>query len=249
MIHFEGGSQMKTLWNQIKFQKDLYLTGGLVMLGMYVFGMILHDFLVLGDDEVTGVLCIGSMMAMIAFGMMMFFFAGIHMVQTFNYAVAMGQTRKRMFPMYTAATLVTFLVLGIFMKVLNVLEELRLRLMFPGLEIENFMEPVLRVPYLLAIALVGTAFGVLLGAGISRFGKTAFWVWWVVFMVICIGGPRLFHYLTDYYADSRMTAFVVRVIEMAVEHAHAFSAVLVIAVTIIFTGVAYLMVRRQQVNV
>ena len=240
---------MKTLWNQIKFQKDLYLTGGLVMLGMYVFGMILHDFLVLGDDEVTGVLCIGSMMAMIAFGMMMFFFAGIHMVQTFNYAVAMGQTRKRMFPMYTAATFVTFLVLGIFMKALNILEELRLRLMFPGLEIENFMEPVLRVPYLLAIALVGTAFGVLLGAGISRFGKTAFWVWWVIFMAVCIGGPRLTHYLTDDYPDSRLTVFVTHAITFAASHVQTCLAVLVIVVTVIFTGAAFLMVRRQQVNV
>ena len=240
---------MKTLWNQIKFQKDLYLTGGLVMLGMYVFGMILHDFLIIGDDEVTGVLCMGSMMAMIALGMMMFFFAGIHMVQIFNYALAMGQTRKRMFPMYTVAAFITFLVLSVFMKVLNALEELRLRLMFPGLEIENFVEPVLRVPYLLAFALVGTAFGVLMGASISRFGKTAFWVWWVIFMVSCIGGPRLITYLTRDYPDSQMTAFVLRMIEMVVEHAHAFTAVLVIAVTVIFTGVAFLIVRRQQVNV
>ena len=240
---------MKTLWNQIKFQKDLYLTGGLVMLGMYVFGMILHDLLIVSDDEVTGVLCMGSMMAMIALVMMMFFFAGIHMVQIFNYAVAMGQTRKRMFPMYTFAAFITFLVLAVFVKVLNVLEELRLRLMFPGLEIENFVEPALRVPYLLAFALVGTAFGVLLGASISRFGKTAFWVWWVIFMVSCVGGPRLIHYLTQDHPDSRLTSFMLRAIELAVEHAHAFSAVLVIAATVVFTGIAYLLVRRQQVNV
>ena len=98
---------MKALWNQIKFQKDLYLTGVLVMLGMYVFGNVLHDVLAVSDDEVTSVICMGSMMATIALYMMMFFFAGIHMVQIFNYAVAMGQTRKRTFPMYTLATLFT----------------------------------------------------------------------------------------------------------------------------------------------
>ena len=102
---------MKALWNQIKFQKDLFLMGGAVMLGMFVFGTILHDFLVTGDDEVTSVFCMGTFMATIVMFMMMFFFAGVHMVQIFNYAVAMGQTRKRMFPMYTAATFVTFLVL------------------------------------------------------------------------------------------------------------------------------------------
>ena len=241
--------KMKTLWNQIKFQKDLYLTGVLVMLGMYVFGNVLHDVLAVSDDEVTSVICMGSMMATIALYMMMFFFAGIHMVQIFNYAVAMGQTRKRTFPMYTLATLLTFLVLGAFLKVLNILEKLRLKLMFPGIKIENFMALVLSWKYILAFALVGTAFAMLLGASISRFGKAAFWVWWALLMIICIGGPRGFTYLTDFYPDSQATSFVVHVIEMTVQHAHAISAVLVIAATIIFSGVAYLIVRRQQVNV
>ena len=165
---------MKTLWNQIKFQKDLYVTGGLVMLGMYVFGMILHDVLMVGDDEVTGVLCIGSMMAMIALGMMMFFFAGIHMVQIFNYAVALGQTRKRTFPMYTIAVFGTFFSLSILLKVMNELEKWRLKLMFPGIKIEQFVDVILKFKYLFALALVGTAFSVLLGAGISRFGQAAF---------------------------------------------------------------------------
>ena len=240
---------MKTLWNQIKFQKDLYLTGGLVMLGMYVFGMILHDFLLLGDDEVTGVLCIGSMMAMIALGMMMFFFSGIHMVQIFNYAVAMGRTRKRTFPMYLLATFVTYMVLGIFTTALNILEVLRLRLLFPGLEIENFVEPVLQVPYLLAFALAGTAFGVLMGASISRFGKAAFWVWWVLFMAACIGGPRLSHYVTMNDPDSPFVTWVNGVLEFLMAHAEAVGVTAVIAATVIFTGIAYLMVRRQQVNV
>lgn len=240
---------MKTLWNQIKFQKDLYLTGGLVMLGMYLFGMILHDFLLMGDDEVTGVLCMGSFMAIIAVITMMLFFVGIHMVQIFNYAVAMGQTRKRIFPAYMVATFVTFGLLEILLKVLNVLEVWRLGLMFPGLDIENFIEPVLHIPYLLAFALVGTAFSVLLGAAISRFGKAAFWVWWVIIMAVCIGGPRVGAYLVTYYSDSRLTAAIMRVIDFVAAHVEAIGAVAVIAVTVLFTGVAYLMVRRQQVNV
>lgn len=240
---------MKTLWNQIKFQKDLYLIGGLVMLGMYVFGMFLHDLIVGGDDELTGVFCIGSFMGLIALYMMTFFFVGMHMVQIFNYALAMGQTRKRAFPAYTAATFLTFFVLGLFLKVLNILEKWRLGLMFPGLYIENFVEPMLRLPYLLAFALVGASFGVLLGAAISRFGKAAFWVWWVILMAVCIGGPRVGTYLTQNHPDSRLTMLLMDVLTFAVDHAHALTAVLTIAVSVIFTGVAYLLVRRQQVNV
>ena len=240
---------MKTLWNQIKFQKELYLIGGLVMLGLYLFGMILHDFLLMGDDEVTGVLCMGSFMAMIAVISMMLFFVGIHMVQIFNYAVAMGQTRKRIFPAYTIATFLTFLVLEIFLKVLNILEVWRLGLMFPGLDIENFVEPALHIPYLLAFALVGTAFSVLLGAAISRFGKAAFWVWWVMIMAVCIGGPRAGAYLVTYCADSRLTALMMEMLDFVAAHGEAIGVVAVIAATMIFTGAAYLIVRRQQVNV
>lgn len=43
---------MKALWAQMKFQKDLFLTGVLVMLGMFVFGTILHDVILVSEDEV-----------------------------------------------------------------------------------------------------------------------------------------------------------------------------------------------------
>ena len=178
---------MKALWNQIKFQKDLFLMGGAVMLGMFVFGTILHDFLVTGDDEVTSVFCMGTFMATIVMFMMMFFFAGVHMVQIFNYAVAMGQTRKRTFTMYTIAV-----------------------------------------------------FG---------FGKAAFWVWWVLLMTTCSGGPRLIHYMTGNHPDSGLIVFVEQTMENIVAHAQVISVVAVILSTVIFIGAGYLIVRRQQVNV
>lgn len=240
---------MKALWAQMKFQKDLILTGTLVMLGMFVFGTILHDVILVSGDEVDSVFCMGSFMALIVMCMMMFFFAGIHMVQIFNYAVAMGQTRKRTFPLYTIATFLTFAVLELILKLMNVLEKWRLGRMFPGLEIEDFLEEVIGFNALLAFALVGTAIGVLLGASISRFGKVAFWVWWVLFMVICIGGPRLTHYVTEDYPDSPFVTWVNGVLAFVMAHAEAVGVAAVIAATVIFTGIAYLLVRRQQVNV
>ena len=240
---------MKALWAQMKFQKDLFLTGVLVMLGMFVFGTILHDVILVSGDEVDSVFCMGSFMALIVLCMMMFFFAGIHMVQIFNYAVAMGQTRKRTFPLYTIATFLTFAVQELILKLMNVLEKWRLGLMFPGLEIEDFLEVVVDFKVLLAFALVGTAFGVLLGASISRFGKTAFWVWWVLLMTTCIVGPRIGTYLGCENPDSPLMVWVNGVMEFVVAHAAAVGVASVIAATVIFTGIAYLLVRRQQVNV
>ena len=219
------------------------------MLGMFVFGTILHDFLVTGDDEVTSVFCMGTFMATIVMFMMMFFFAGVHMVQIFNYAVAMGQTRKRTFPLYTIATFLTFAVQELILKLMNVLEKWRLGLMFPGLEIEDFLEVVVDFKVLLAFALVGTAFGVLLGASISRFGKTAFWVWWVLLMTTCIVGPRIGSYLGCDHPDSPLVVWVNSVMEFVVAHGDVIGLVAVVLATLIFTGVGYLIVRRQQVTV
>lgn len=240
---------MKTLWNQVKLQKDLYFMGGAVMLGMYIFGTILHDVLFVSDGEATSVVCIGSLMAMMGFVMAMSFFAGTHMVQIFNYALAMGQTRKRTYAAYTLAVFLTFFVLAVCVKVLNVLEVWRLGLMFPRREIENFVAGVLEWKILLAYALVGTACAMLLGAAISRFGKKAFVALWLVLMAVCIGGPRVSVYLTEYHPDSRLTAFMLQLFEQAAKHAGVLSVVLVLAATIVFHGVAYLLVRRQQVNV
>lgn len=219
------------------------------MLGMYIFGTILHDVLFVSDGEAVSVVCIGSMMAMMGFVMAMFFSAGIHMVQIFNYALAMGQTRKRTYPAYAMAAFLTLFVLAVCIKVLNVLEVWRLGLMFPGREIENFVAGALEWKLLLVYALVGTACAMLLGASISRFGKKAYVAWWIILMAVCIGGPRVSVYLTEYHPNSRLTAFMLQLFEMAAKHAQVLSVVLVLAVTIVFHGAAYLLVRRQQVNV
>lgn len=240
---------MKALWAQMKFQKDLFLTGVLVMLGMFVFGTILHDVILVSEDEVDSVFCMGSFMAMIVMCMMMFFFAGIHMVQIFNYAVAMGQTRKRTFPLYEIATFGTFVALGMLLKIMNALEKWRLELMFPGLEIEGFVDVMLNLKVLLAMALVGTAFSVLLGASISRFGKAAFWVWWVLLMTTCIVGPRIGSYLGCDNPDSPLVVWVNSVMEFIVAHGDVIGVVAVVLATLLFTGVGYLIVRRQQVTV
>lgn len=240
---------MKTLWNQIKFQKDLYLFSGLVMLGMYIFGTILHDVLFASDGEATSVVCIGSFMAMMGFVMAMFFCAGTHMVQICNYALAMGQTRKRTYAAYTLAVFLTFFVLAVCMKALNALEIWRLGLMFPGRKIENLVAGALEWKVLLAFALVGTACAMLLGASLGRFGKKAYVVFWLIWMAVCIGGPRVSVYLTVNHSDSRLTAFVLQLFVQAAKHAQVLSVVLVVAVTIIFNGIAYLLVRRQQVTI
>lgn len=235
---------MKMLWSQMKLQKDYFLFGGLVVIDMYVIGNIVHDVVIAFGDE-KSVFCLGSVMAMIGLVMITFFGAGMQLVQTFHYAVAMGRTRKRMFPVCALAIFCTVLVLAVFLKLLYALEKLRLTLMYPGLKLEDVLSAALAWKYLLAYALAGMALSVFLGAMLSRFGKAAYVVWYLVIMLFCIGGPRLHTYLTRSHPDSRVTGWMLAAVRVVPDHI----ALVVIAVTVIFTGAAYLMVRRQQVMV
>lgn len=239
---------MKALWKQMKFQRDLVLVGALAMIGLFVFGSVLHDILVVSGDEVDSVFCMGSFMATIVVALIMFFFAGTHMAQTFHYAVALGQTRKRTYPMYVIAAFGTFLVLVLLLKLLSVFEIWRLHVMYPGIEIESFVDVVLQLPYVLAFALVGTAVSVFFGATLSRFGKAAFWIWWVLYMILCIGVPRLIPLLTHNPAANQVVIFLNQAIEHIAAHARIYGAAAVLCVTVVFTAAGYLVVWKQEVR-
>ena len=239
---------MKALYNQIKFQKDLYVLGGLVVLGMYIFGTILHDILMVSGDEVTSVFYMGSMMAVIGLFLIIFFFSGVHMVINFNYAVSMGQSRKRVIPAYLLATFLTCFVLAIGTKLLYALEGIRLGLMFKGLPQEDIIGAVLEWKYLLVFAFVGTAITALAGATLTKFGKAAFLVWWLLLMLVCIVGPRVAVYLEKTQPDGAVMNFLVKTIEFFVENGPMAVVGVVLCVSALFLGIAYVLLRRQQVT-
>lgn len=236
---------MKMLWSYIKLQKDYFLFGVLVVIGTYAIGNILHDAMIVFTDDESSVFCLGSVMAAAALVMMMCSFAGTQIVQAFHYAVAMGRTRKQTFPLCMLDIFLTFFILELLLKMLNALEKLRLGLMYPDWKLEDILSAALAWKYLLAYALVGTAFSMFLGAMISRFGKGAYVAWYLVIMLLCIGGPRLYHYLTTFHSDSQVTVLLLAAIRMMFAH----TAPVVAAVTVIFAGAGFLMLRRQQVSV
>ena len=85
---------MKALMNQIRLQKEIYLIGFGIMGGLFVFGTILHEIIIMADGAAGEVFCMGSMMSVAGIGAAMLFGVPAHMVNIFNYAISMGRTRR-----------------------------------------------------------------------------------------------------------------------------------------------------------
>lgn len=238
---------MKALIDQIKFQKDMYLTGSLLMGVLYLLGIIFHDMIVFADDGFTATIYLGSMVALGGMVGCMFFVGGIYLTTMYNYAIAMGRTRKSFLPAYMAATFFNFLVFAVELKLLYLLEGLKLGLMYPTLERLNPIEAALQWKCLLAIALMGTALSVLIGALITKFGKAAWFVLWLAFMAVCIGVPRLLETFLG-HLDNVFVKAVINLIGAFAKLGSAAVPVLIVAAAAILFGISYLLLRRQRVN-
>ena len=83
---------IQDVWKQLCLMRDLLLAGVLFLGGLYVVGMVIVVVLMSGAEE-DSVFLMGSLMVVRALFYMCFFSAA-QMVTNYNYAIAMGQTRR-----------------------------------------------------------------------------------------------------------------------------------------------------------
>lgn len=240
---------MKALMNQIKLQQDIYIIGLCTTVGLFVLGTILHEIIWrgMGAGMNSEVGCMGSTMAAAGILVALFFGVASHMVNTFNYAVSLGRTRKGFFPKYALAVFVTALVLEAVVACLHVLERLRLRLMYPDFRIDDPVAHVLNWNILLIVALLGTAVAVLFGSLIIKFGKTALWIFWLLWVAACIGLPRAIEMILT-HPDSPVARNVLGVAEWFMGLGEMGLLLFVLAVSAAILLAAFMLLRRQQVN-
>ncbi|MEY8331873.1 hypothetical protein AALB53_01920 [Lachnospiraceae bacterium 47-T17] len=238
---------MKALMNQIRLQKEIYLIGFGIMGGLFAFGTILHEIIIMADGAAGEVFCMGSMMSVAGIGAAMLFGVPAHMVNIFNYAISMGRTRRSFFPAYTVGIFFAAMVLETGAVLLHAAERARLRLMYPHLGIDDPAGSVLHWNILLPIALLATTVGVLCGTLIIKFGKMALWILWTLWVAVCIGMPRGIETLLE-HPDNLMVQMVFCGVKWLYSLTAAGLAALAAAVCMILLAVSYLLLRRQQVN-
>ncbi len=238
---------MQDVWKQICLMRGLLLSGALFLGGLYVVGMVIVLVMMSGTED-GSVFLLGSLMVLGAL-LYMCFFSAAQMVANYNYAIAMGQTRRQMLPAYMMATWIVYLIFDLAVVIFHWIEKSLLAVIYPGMLQEDVVQPILRWQYLLLIALAGTAVTMLMGAAITQFGRTAYYVFWVVMLVILIGLPRGFTYLKQYQSGSAFTMALQQMIAYVGAHVQMILTASGVAGSVICIVVAYLMLRRQQVSI
>ena len=241
---------VQDVWKHLLLLRDLMIVGSAFMGGMYLvgIGIVISAVLMAWIDRDEGIVLVGGIMLLMAL-VYMCFFSAAQMVSNYNYAIAMGQTRRQTMPAYLTATFIVYLIFDLLAVVLHGIERWLMSVVCAGLPQEDVIEPLMRVKYLLLLALAGTAVTMLLGAAIMKFGKAAFVVFWLLIMAVCIGGGRFSNYLGGAGAGSALAHWVQQ--QAAYIGAHVQTVVIGggTAASVICILAAYLMLRRQQVTV
>ena len=153
-----------------------------------IAGGVIDYFLYSGSISET-VVEIGIIMAIASYVLYELIFEGIGMGQIFNNSLAMGVTRKRLFPSYVILCIMKNTIGLLIIIVLGAAERFYCRRAFP----DNAKEDVYMVLFTgrglfitISLMFLVSIIAVFVGALILRFGKKAFWPLWAVWMMACL---------------------------------------------------------------
>ena len=153
-----------------------------------IAGGVIDYFLYSGSTSET-VVEIGIIMAIASYVLYELIFEGIGLGQIFNNSLAMGVTRKRLFPSYVILCIMKNTIGLLIIIVLGAAERFYCRRAFP----DNAKEDVYMVLFTgrglfitISLMFLVSIIAVFVGALILRFGKKAFWPLWAVWMMACL---------------------------------------------------------------
>lgn len=178
-----------------QFKKDLKAQNG-GLLGILVFlpliflmgvGMV---FLIMNtDDTANSWFCMGTLMTLI---MLMVFqiFLGLAYHQEFMLALSMGRTRKEFMVSYALRTVLLLVCAYLAILLFYGLEQTLYKLSFPRFGNEVSFDFLYNIPLVVGVILVLAALNMFVGAMYSRFGKKFLPALYLVWMALCILGPK-----------------------------------------------------------
>lgn len=226
--------------------RDWAMEVGLIA-GMGVFGIVLYQIiLTLAKSARDAYVPLGTILA--GFTATIFVFALI-MTQFsiyFNIQISMGCTRKRFFVSFFAGSLFWSLAGYVTVLLVCLAENALNGSLHPQIPVKvNVFPYILRwgAPVMLLL----TAVSVLLGAVLLRFGRRAYWIMFALWMILCIGFPRVME-AVDEAPDSVFGKLGNGIIDFVLSvPAGTWGIVMAAAVAAGLAG-AYVLIRRQQVT-
>ena len=174
----------KTIKSLLKIESgDIGIMMAIVS-GVMIAGGIIDYFLYSGSTSET-VVEVGIIMAIASYVLYELTFEGLG--QIFNNSLAMGVTRKRLFPSYVILCIMKNTIGLLIIIVLGAAERFYCRRAFP----DNVKEDVYMILFTgrglfitISLMFLVSIIAVFVGALILRFGKKAFWPLWAVWMMV-----------------------------------------------------------------
>ena len=217
----------------------------LLILAGAILGFIFVQIILRVIPDEKNYVALGTIMS----GVMAVFFSGAVIITStgtyFNMEIAMGCTRKQFFVSNFIVNFVFCLISFAVLIPICLAENALCAVMHPKLEnAMNFMPYLLKWSLPAAVALA--VFCMLCAAFLLRFGKAATGTLWVLWLVLCIGGPKILDAMED-APNSVFGRLGNGLASIAAAVPANIWIVCGIAAAIVGTAGSYLLLRRQQV--
>lgn len=214
-----------------------------LIFGAGIFGVALFGVIALLDAETVSYFPVGTLMALIAALMYEMISPMTNLRNTFDVEVSMGCTRKQFFISYCVINIVSMLLCVACIVFLNLGERFLYSQIYVHMEEEFDLFPYLLKWGPLAVVVIPVLAG-FCGALMQRFGKTAFWILWAIWMVGCLGLPHL----GEASKNSVLGQIRIGLTQFAeAVSVQAWSLLLLLLTAAIFAG-TWMLLRKAQVN-
>lgn len=238
---------MREIKRQFFMRWDELLMVLVMEAGFFLFGEIILGIVVYGVGERESIFPMGTLLALFVPLFVMVFIGMSSLPLYFNIALSMGAVRRHMVPAMLSISLLIDIAAVWTAYLFYHLEQWIFGMLYAGIESELDLQFVFRWKYILPVCLAVVGANALMGALFLKFGKVTFTIFWILWMVVFIGGPRLGHLLESAYDNAflRVCRKVVELIGGFSERGILAAVVLVSAVLIM---VSWMLLRKQQVD-
>ncbi len=242
---------MKDLKKQLCLRLDEMLLLFVLETGMFIVSQLIIFILlnIIGEkNDIALIPYIGTMIALFGTVLIILFMGMSTLSWSFNMGICMGTTRRRLIPMFFAATYAECLTATGLAYVLYRLQSwigsfIYTKAMAEKDIIETF-SGLSDVRYVFVASLAIVALQAIMGTLFLKYGPIAFWILWGAWILFCAGAPRIRHISDKLFSSTVGQAFF-RLTRGLTENRVLFA---IIVVSILVLLVSWLLLRKQQVN-
>lgn len=239
---------VKTVKQCFRVSKDEFWVYSGFAFGGGIFGIII-SLILMNQDAMEGEYAtIGAMIGVIMGAIILLVLESLSLQQDFNLAISLGKTRKHYIPARFLFMVVNSALFVAAISVIGLIEHFLYSTCFPGTVcgfdmLELLLHPVSLIGFLFllpAIILLG-------GACFLKFGAKCAWVFWALWMIFCIGFPKMMNEIHE-ETDSMLKRMGMGFINFLEQLTPLKIAVGILIVGLAALATAYGILRKQRVT-